>query len=261
MENLSPKIQVSTVLTKNNRSHLHVVREDLLPGGTKQRAILPLLKELAFDGFEEFVYSSPFCGFAQVALAFGAQQLGLKARIFAETLPNNEYHDLSILAENMGASLAPCQSLMDAEEKANTYAESKKYVCKLPLGFNHPVFLLHYENAIREQFDVLCGILGCSPSVVWLPVGSGTLARLFRKVLPSKVKLICVDVKVLPAKDPRIQEIESFENTQLLRSELKFHDKNLNPPPLPSNPYYDAKLWTFLDQYAEEGDVWWNVAR
>jgi hypothetical protein len=48
---------------------VHVVRDDLLPGGTKQRAVHAYLRDAIAGGATSFVYASPPPGFAQVALA------------------------------------------------------------------------------------------------------------------------------------------------------------------------------------------------
>lgn len=43
-----------------------VVRDDLVPGGTKARVLPDLLR-----GGQEYVYASPAYGYAQIALAHG----------------------------------------------------------------------------------------------------------------------------------------------------------------------------------------------
>ena len=40
----------------------------------------------------------------------------------------------------------------------------------------------------------------------------------------------------------------------------QFQDAALLPPPYPSVPNYDAKLWQFVLQAGQAGDYVWNVA-
>lgn len=56
-----------------------VVRDDLLPGGSKARFLVPWMTEQAA---REFVYAGPAFGAAQVALAIAAKQCGKKARLY-----------------------------------------------------------------------------------------------------------------------------------------------------------------------------------
>lgn len=53
---------------------MQVVRDDLLPGGTKTRAIAALMHQA--EGGAEFVYASPAQGYAQLTLAHCARLLG-----------------------------------------------------------------------------------------------------------------------------------------------------------------------------------------
>lgn len=261
MKNFSPPIEVSQVLLSNQKTNIHVVREDLLPGGTKQRAVIPFMKDLIKLGHSEFVYASPFCGFAQIALAFAGQHLQQKVTLFCETVSETDsFHEFSLLAESMGAQIIRCKNLKQAEEKASRYCHNNSAFL-VPLGFNHDLFLAHYTQALSEQFSILKQKINFLPKVLWLPIGSGTLARLFRNVLPVDIELKCVDVRVLNPNDQRIMGIQSLKNIQFFRADLAFHEESVDVPPLPSNKYYDAKLWTFINRFAGHNDIWWNVAR
>ena len=54
---------------QTNNGHVIVVRDDLLDGGTKQRAAVPFLMYFLQNGCKEFTYASPFSGFAQIGRA------------------------------------------------------------------------------------------------------------------------------------------------------------------------------------------------
>ncbi len=265
MKNFSPPIEISKVHLATRKASVHIIREDLLPGGTKQRAIIPFLEDLIQQGHDEFVYASPFCGFAQIALAYAGKHLQKKITIFCETMDSGDkvdskFHEFSLLAQSLGASIKPCKDLQQAEQKASEYSRSHG-AFQVPLGFNHEGFLNHYSKALLIQFLILKKKIDFTPKVLWVPIGSGTLVRLFRKVLPQEITLNCVDVRVLKPTDDRIKNIQNLENVNFYRADLNFHEESHELPPLPSNKYYDAKLWTFINRFATHNDIWWNVAR
>ncbi|HEY1068445.1 MAG TPA: hypothetical protein VGE52_20140, partial [Pirellulales bacterium] len=143
-----PEFQIEKIRC-GDRSIL-VVREDLLAGGTKQRACVPYLEELVAEGVEEFVYASPFAGFAQVALAISARALGKKSTIFCErdaTSPDQaRFHEFSELARNHGARTVLVESLDHAIRDATCYAGERIGRAQLPLGFDCESFRGHLKR-------------------------------------------------------------------------------------------------------------------
>src|SRR5688500_15882484 len=107
---------------KTNNGEVVVVRDDLLAGGTKQRACVPFLHDLKARGHRRFVYASPFAGFAQVALSLSCREIGLECRIYAEDdktalLPQCP-HPFTSLAAKAGAEIVLTKSLDQAERLA-----------------------------------------------------------------------------------------------------------------------------------------------
>lgn len=248
-----------------SRGRIHVVRDDLLPGGTKQRAVVPFLNSLQAQGFHEFVYASPFCGFAQVALAAGCQALGLKATLFCERDAGKsepELHEFSLLARSMGAKVYLVENLAQAESVAIAYSlvqEKGRY--KIPLGFQHPDFHEELKKRVKRELAQIEANLGQKIQRIWLPVGSGTLTRAFLTIVPSSCELLCVDVHVLERKDARIRALAEYQNVTLLSAPEEFQEPAGLKPKVPSNVYYDAKLWRLIQKLGQDGDLWWNVAR
>lgn len=242
---------------------LHVVRDDLLPAGTKQRAVLPLLRDLMRQGHVHMIYASPFAGFAQVALAYGCHALGLRCTLFCErdaTQTGIQPHPFTRLAEKWGAEIVLVNDLEEAEDRANDLCDSGQGF-KIPLGFHCREFQHHFQRAVEEALTSIRHQIGFLPSRVWLPVGSGTLTQAFRKAAPASTQLCCVDVRVLKGCDLRIQAIRSLPRVQYFAAPETFAEQAKRPPPLPSNIHYDAKLWAFVNELAQDGDLWWNVAR
>lgn len=265
LESLSPPVELDPVNTK--RGKVLVARDDLLLGGTKQRAIAPFLRDQAAKGFEEFVYGSPPPGFAQVALASTCQQMGLTATIFCddmdhEGIPSATLHEFSRLAHSFGAKIYTVPHLHQAERLADEYAaEEPTRRQRVPLGFAVEEFTLYLRAEIEKQWQRILGYIGGTPKAMWIPVGSATLGNVFRDVLPDEVTLRAVNVRVLPDEDERLVAFAKRPNVVMYKTPERFADPCELAAPVPSNLYYDSKLWRFLKDEADDHDVWWNVAR
>lgn len=114
--NFSPSPFISQQIIPNGT--IHIVRDDMLKGGTKQRAIIPYLRSLKSKGYKTFVYASPFSGFAQVALASGCQDLNLECILYCEqdqTINDQGVsHKFTKLASSMGAKILLTKNLDEA---------------------------------------------------------------------------------------------------------------------------------------------------
>lgn len=112
-----------------------VVRDDLIAGGTKVRA-LPVL----FNGAEEYVYASPVYGYAQIALAHCAASHGKKALIFCAR--RKEKHPRTLEAYNAGANVfqVDCGYMSVVKAKAKEYCRQSG-ACLLPFGLDNPAFI------------------------------------------------------------------------------------------------------------------------
>jgi len=245
---------------------LFVVRDDLLPGGTKQRACAPFLESLAERGYDRFYYASPFAGFAQVALAYVCQHLDLEWHIYSSIDPNattraGRKHEFTALAESYGAKVTLVETLAEGERLATGASRLVGGAYKIPLGFDCLDFRESLESELREQWQTVVASIGETPKRLWIPVGSGTLASVFKKIVSSETKLHCVDVRVLKPEDLRIASLANDSTLMYLRAAEAFHEYPNVAAPIPSNRHYDAKLWRVFKEGAESGDVWWNVAR
>lgn len=242
---------------------ISVVRDDLLPGGTKQRAVIPFLKGLMQNGHRHFYYASPFCGFAQVALAYAGLVLKTKVTVICERDKRKSvpaFHLFSILAQTYGANIVMVDSLEEAEHLATARSKAHPRGFKIPMGFNRPEFI---ENLKCEVQNVLADIEARNGTIkrIWLPIGSGTLVRTFLSATTQDVKLMCVNVKVLAPDDERIRALSDSPRVKIFNAPMAFHDEAKNLPEIPSNLFYDAKIWSFIEMHGHPGDLWWNVAR
>jgi hypothetical protein len=260
----SPPVILESLKIPGGR--VHVVREDLLPGGTKQRAILPYLQDLRDQGVTEVVYASPFCGFAQVALAVCGSAMRMPVTLFCEQAPGKPgglpaRHAFTSVAASFGAKVHLSENLKTAHAAAVQYSGAREGAFNVPLGFSDPSYIEHMSKEVARQYELIEARIGEKPRRLWLPVGSGTLARIFCDLLDGDCQIFCVDVGVLPPTDPRIAGLKNLPNVTLMTAPETFHEESRTRPPVPSNLHYDAKLWSWIRKQGQDGDLWWNVAR
>ena len=259
-------LPVISSLRVENKSVL-VARDDLLPGGSKQRGAMPYLRSLLASGCTHFVYASPFSGFAQVTLAFCCSKLkefGATCTIYCEKSPQGYFHEFALLARSYGADIILCESLADAHDRSldmHFNKNDKGEATIVPLGFDDPLYIKLLKNEIKKHCIIIFSKYDISE--LWLPIGSGTLMKIFIKVVPDDIKIYGVNVNVLPEIDHRISTIIENERISYIKHEKKFHEAHKENVPVPSNIYYDAKVFAELVKRSNTPGtaLWWNVAR
>ena len=214
-----------------------VVRDDLLPGGTKMRAVLPLMESHAAA---EYVYASPAQGYAQVAMAQCARLLGRRATVF--TAARKVPHPLTRAAAEAGAAVVPvaCGYLSVVQARARAYAAARG-ACLVPFGVDDEASL----GAIAEA--ALATRL--QPSEVWSVAGSGVLTRALQRAWP-RARFVAVVVG---------REACDTGRARRIVHPLPFGRPARVRPPFPSAPGYDAKAWEYIRAEAGPGALFWNV--
>ena len=219
--------------------NLYVVRDDLLPGGTKRRALDIWLPEL---GRGDFAYAGPCEGFAQVALAYACRDLGKRYQAWLFTAERSIIHPRTQVALDLGALHIPISpgylSVVQAQAKRISAHEGFKL---LPFGLDHPRFIALLTAVARG--------VPYKPKEVWCVAGSGTLTRSLQQAWP-RAKHFAVQVGHIP----------DVGEAELLTAPEAFARDAADPPPFPSCGNYDAKAWQFIVKYASPGALFWNVA-
>lgn len=220
------------------RADILVVRDDLLPGGTKRRAIASIID--AEHG--EYIYPSPVFGYAQVALAYAARDAGVRATIFCARRANRA--PLTRMAEAAGAAIhevAPGY-LNVVRARAREYCEQDPGRLLLPFGLNDPR-VIHALAQVARRLPIE------PPSEVWSVAGSGVLTRSLQLAWPD-ARFFAV----------RIGAVPDAGRAEVLEAPERYEEDARDPPPFPSCGNYDAKAWSFARQFAKPGALFWNVA-
>jgi cysteine synthase len=213
---------------------LLVVRDDLIPGGTKRR-VLPGLLESGV----EYVYPSPAYGYAQIALAYACRDVGSTATIF--TAKRSTMHPRTMEAWKAGARIVKVANgyLSNVKAKAKAYCEATGATL-MPFGFDDARF--------RDALAGIARSLDVNPTEVWTAAGSGTLSRALQAAWPS-ARFFAVQVGMEP----------TIGKAKHLKAPERFEDDAKIKPPFPSCSNYDAKVWRFMG-HASPGALFWNVA-
>ena len=222
---------------------LYVIRDDLLPGGTKRRALTPLLADLYAQGWSEFVYGGPAEGYAQLALAYSAKDVSTTATYFVAKRKQRHPHTNEAAAQGCRIVEVDYGRLNVVQARVRTYCEMTGAYF-FPLGFDTPEF----ARLMMQEVATACE--GIAPSETWAVAGSGLMTRCLQAALPA-----------IPHNAVRIGMPPDSGAARLFDAPEQFKDEAEQPPPFPSCTNYDAKAWRFIRQHARPGALFWNVGR
>lgn len=214
----------------------NVVRDDRYPGGTKQVILSRWLPEL---GERHFVYAASGFGKGGAALAFACAGLGYRATLF---LPHSTQEIPWLEAvEKTGATIirTPLMPLEKLDRMARAYAREHGARCLVP-GFSAPRFC--------DLLIAYARLLPVEPQEIWCPVVSGTLAMTLEEAFPdAEIKPVSV-----------VRNPDYMGRGTLLFAQEKFNRRVAVPPPYPSWPYSDAKIWLPAKKSGSDNAFIWN---
>lgn len=218
-----------------------VVRDDLIAGGTKRRAVEPFIrdcdaKRIVYGGVNIF-------GKAQEALAYACRDHDKTAVLFLAA--RKKKHPHTIAAEAAGAEIheVPNGMLTVTEARAREYAEAHDDAVVFPCGFWHEEIIEEIARVARQIEE---------PERFWAIVASGTLATGLIRAWPNaKPMLVSTGKKIEP---------DDFPNATVFMAPQKYNQKAKKLPPWPAIAEYDAKLWQFVEEHGQPNDLIWSVS-
>lgn len=232
-------------ITIERHSGVNVLRDDLLPGGTKACFIGELLN----PAFDCHVYASPVYGAFQIALAEYCHEHNRRAVIFCAK--RNEPHENTMRAKEAGARVfqVPYGYLSNVQAKARVFCRDNNGQY-LKFGGGEDIVI----QRIAERATAVFNELGRIPDEIFCAVGSGTLLRGIEKAVAGtkcKITGVCVgaEFKGVP-----------LLSTRLIRHPLPFEKPGKGSAPFKTSRNYDLKAWEFCLKNNGGGDVlFWNV--
>lgn len=216
-----------------------VLRDDLIPGGTKRCYV----DELFRPGVE-YVYATPAYGGAQIAIAHAARINSSRATIFVAK--RKSLHPRTVQANEAGAKIiqVPFGYLSNVQSKARAYCQKYKAVL-LPFGMNTPEAV----DRIAERASRVVALHGKFDEI-WCASGSGVLAKAIAKGTGARVHAVQIGRKLEPS---------DVGNAIVHVCRIPFEKDARIKPPFPSCSNYDAKVWEFFRSMASGKALYWNV--
>lgn len=228
---------------------IHVVRDDLLEAGSKQRFADLLIKSK--EDVTEWVYgSSPRWGYGQVSLAYLCKKYNKQCTLFLAK--SNAFHRNTQKAINYGATVHQIVGgLMNiCQTEAKNYIKNHKNMQMLPSGLDHELVAASIFK-VAKNIDI-------KPDYVVTVAGSGVLNRGLQMVWPdAQFTMVQVGHKLT---------LDESGNASVIvyPKEFKIPCPEIDKPPFPSVVEYDAKAWKYAvelkQKVKKEKVLFWNVA-
>jgi hypothetical protein len=223
-------------------NEVRVLRDDLLPGGTKSI----LMEHILDRNYNEYVYASPVYGAFQIALSIWCNMNNKKATIFCAK--RKELHLNTIKCIRYNAKVIEVENgyLNVVNKRAEDYCKINKSL-KLEFGAKTKESKLLISNRMKQVID----IIGHEPREIWCPIGSGTLVE---SILMATEKSKVIGVQVGAEYD------KYHERLKVIKYNKPFDKPSTFIAPFPSMKNYDLKAWEMCMKYKKTDDVFfWNV--
>ena len=264
---------MSIVIEKyKNQTGIYVLRDDLLPGGTKSILIDSLL--INHHDVNEFVYASPCYGGFQIALSIFCKNNNKKATIFCAERkirhPNTE-----ICIQN-GANVVevPYGYLSVVEKHSREYLREPRFPhtpslqtkgiilgaggvlgeplvpLKIAFGANSPENINIIASRAKRVIELFSEMYGTPPDEIWCAVGSGTLiSGIIQAVAEIQVvwttcrKGSCCPLKIYGVQVGKEFKGSNYPNVTILVYPKPFEYASKLKVNFPSMPNYDLKAF------------------
>lgn len=230
-------------LTIELHNSVHVLRDDLLPGGSKS-IFLPAILDSTKDFF---VYASPVYGGMQIALAEYCNRIGKKAVIFSakRKIP----HSNSLKAKAAGALVyqVPYGYLSNCQAKAVDFTKANNAQL-INFGGDYEIAV----DQLAERMELISKEIGFEPDEIFCSLGSGTLLKgIIKGTKTANINAIQVGSEI---------NFKPPERVTVLKYPKPFQWESKYKSPFPSCANYDLKAWEYCIKYNKGRRVlFWNV--
>ena len=249
-----------------NQNGIYVLRDDLLPGGTKSILIDSLVHEVHdYDNVNEIVYASPCYGGFQIALSIFCKNNNKKATIFCAKRKVRHPNTETCVQNGANVVEVPYGYLSVVEKHAREYVREREpgVTLKIAFGANSPESINIIASRAKRVIERFYTTYGTPPDEIWCAVGSGTLIsgiiqgcnEMQGTASPLKIYGVQVGKEFKGSNSPNVTIIvypKPFEYASKL--EVNF----------PSMPNYDLKAFELCLKYNANSDenkkiLFWNV--
>ena len=258
--------QLPTIITQHEG--LNIIRDDVIFGGTKMRAILHLMRQFKNNGYTQFAYVGPVTGFAIIAISLGAFVLDCESYFWSKDygLPKKPLQQILIeklpgahleLVRGSEAKIGhyACEFVFNSGDKAKLLSignmtNEYPYALRETIQ-NNDVYLAKSNaevSAVRKNPDKLRNLKKLKWKFHQLPVqklfivatGASVYYIMKSIFLDAKISVVQVSSKIWN-KYPI-----DYKRTTIHKSPQKFSHEADILPPWDSVATYDAKSYQFI---------------
>lgn len=234
---------------------IYVLRDDLLPGGTKSVLANDIIKKNKDK--KEFVYASPVYGGFQIALSIYCKVYNKQAVIFCAR--HQIKHKNTLICKKLGAKIVEIFPgyLSFVQYKAVEYANKKAdrhYINFGAYSEQNIGLLVKRAQKVLDKWRKVSQNTSQEPDEIWVAVGSGTLLT---AILMATKKAHIYGVQVgadVDIRDPRVT---------ILKYDKPFEYESRFEVPFASMAHYDRKAYEMLVQHRghnpKKNILFWNV--
>jgi hypothetical protein len=227
---------------------IYIVRDDLLPGGTKSILLSEIHKE--HPDIKEFVYASPVYGGFQIALSIYCKTNNIKSTIFCAKRTKPHTNTLRCIENGANIVEVPYGYLSVVEKKAREYCIGKSNVEKIIFGASTNKNKLIISQRVQQVIRTIHFI----PDEIWCAVGSGTLIS---GILLGTHNINIVGVQV------GAEFKEEHKNLRIIKYPKSFDKESKIKIDFPSMPNYDLKAFELclkeMELNTNKKILFWNV--
>lgn len=239
-----------------NGKTITVVREDKLPAGSKSRMAHALISH---SDRETFTYAQMKNGYAGISLAWACKELNRNCILFIPETKHGKLSPHQQRCQDLGALIIPKKiyGASGLRKAARDYASQITGGRYIDMGMRgEPIC----TAALISTCQSIKKAIG-QPKEVWSVISTGQLTRSMQIAFPDAMFYgVAVARNIHEGEAGCIQNVPGGEH--LFSHPYDFNDdEDLDKqPPFPSARNYDAKAWRFINEYAQEGALFWNVA-
>lgn len=269
----SPPLRTSTHRCPSGL-HVEVVRDDMLPFGTKQRAVPAYMEhaKAAYPEAKTLLYTGGFNGYGPAVTALAAYQSGMKSHIVYSLKPVGGD---KVVDEKQARKASPVKKAISLGAEVEFHSDWKSVVSRgqeleekhgsgifwLPLGILDSAFVNALKCAIiKAKQEKWPGDTG--PPRMWVVGGVGAVASALAGAFPKTQIMV---VPATPGGKPLHnlkRQLRHYPNAQVyMLKRYKTRRKGKTPRvPYSTVQGYDSLAWEGVCEAGKEGDALWNVA-
>ena len=267
---------MSIIIEKyKNQTGIYVLRDDLLPGGTKSIFLDSIISGGAMSPFDvnELVYASPCYGGFQIALSIFCKNNNKKATIFCAKRKVRHPNTEKCIQNGANVVEVPYGYLSVVEKHAREYVRTKEpgVTLKIAFGANSPESINIIASRAKRVIETFYTTYGTPPDEIWCAVGSGTLisgiiqaVNEMQALRPSNKGSELSPLKIYGVQVGKEFKGNNSSNVTIIVYPKPFEYASKLKVNFPSMPNYDLKAFEMCIKYNANSDenkkiLFWNV--